>query len=382
MEINKEKTERLRSLLLFIYGQEEGKKRYISLMKSSALKVLKFKYGKIDGELRYKELREKDKIKNTLIGFINRYGEEEGTIKYYEKNKRLSVSVNSLKLNGFSDEEIKKIRGKHSKGSKTDLNSMVEKYGKEEGEKKYQNKIENYFNPWNYIDVMKKDGVNEEEAKKIVSLRQIRDRNCFINKYGKEEGDIRYDNMNKKRSYYNTKIYYVDKYGEEEGLSKYKEACYKRGESSRLSYFIEKYGEEDGNKKYLDLVKKKINYFPDFSSVIEKEFNNSIYEILDSNLKTFFYGYPITKPYFLNVDFNIYKTHCVVPDIKIRNIVIEFDGDYWHSKPKIIERDLIKNRIYEDNNFYLIRVKEGDYLNNKIGVINEVINLINKNIKK
>jgi hypothetical protein len=143
---------------------------------------LQFKFGKIDGLVRYKELREKDKIKNTLKGFIGRYGEEEGTKRYYEKNKKLSVGVENLRRNGFSEEEIIEIRKKHSKGSKTDLETMIKKYGKVEGAKRYQEKMKNHYNPWSYKSVMEKNGLTEEEAKKVVSKRQKRDEEFFYKK--------------------------------------------------------------------------------------------------------------------------------------------------------------------------------------------------------
>lgn len=381
MEKNIEKINRLRKFLIYIYGEKEGTKRCGNLMKGSSLRILQFKFGKSDGLKRYNELREIDKFKNTLDGFISRYGVDEGTKRYHEKNKRLSVNIENLRRNGFSEEEIKKIREKHSKGSKTDLKSMVNKYGEKEGRERYEKKMSNYYNPWDYKCVMEKDGLTEKEAKKLVSKRQIRDKEFFIRKYGKEEGVRRFLESNKKKGYYSTKEYHIEKYGGKLGLIKYKELCHKKGYHSTKEYHIGKYGEELGLIKYKELIKKKVNYFPDFSSRIESEFNQSIFNLLSDEQKSKFYGCPITKPYFLNVDEEKYNTVCIVPDIKIGNIIIEFDGDYWHSLPNIIERDELKDEIYSDYGFKVKRINELEYINNKDSVLNKVINFINKNIK-
>jgi hypothetical protein len=164
------------------------------------------------------------------------------------------------------------------------------------------------------------------------------------------------------------------------GLKKYKELCTKMGFYSTKEYHIKKYGEELGLKKYKELVLKKINNFSDFSSKIELEFNQSIFNFLNEEQKNKFYGAPITKPFYLNVEKEKYDLVCVVPDIKIGNLVIEFDGTYWHSLSKNKERDCLKNQIYEDHNLILKRVDELEYINNKTKILEETIIFINKNL--
>lgn len=377
-----EKINRLRRFLIHLYGEQKGKKRCGNLMRGSSLKVLIFKFGYENGVKRYNELREIDKVKNTLDGFIKRYGQEEGTKRYYDKNSRLSVSVNSLKSNGYSDDEIIKIRTKHRDNSKTDLNSMIHKYGFDNGVKKHKNKMEKHYNPFKYESVMKHHNISEEEAKNIVSKRQIRDLNFFIKKYGEKDGREKFNNINLTRAFKNTKQYYIEKYGQILGLEKYKDVCYKKGNGGRLDYFIEKYGEAEGKIKYQEILKSKLSNFPDFSSNIELEFNQSIYNLISDDIKEKFHGSPITKPFYINVDYDKYGTYCVVPDIKICNIIIEFDGDYWHSLPNTIIRDELKNKIYNDNNLIVKRVKEAEYISNKNNVLENIIVFINKNLKK
>lgn len=56
------------------------------------------------------------------------------------------------------------------------------------------------------------------------------------------------------------------------------------------------------------------------------------------------------------------------------NIGIEYDGDYWHSLPDMIERDHKKDSICKEKNIKLIRVKECDWVKNS----NEVKNMISE----
>lgn len=40
------------------------------------------------------------------------------------------------------------------------------------------------------------------------------------------------------------------------------------------------------------------------------------------------------------------------------NIIIECDGDYWHNLQHIVKRDIIKNKIFNDNDYKMIRIQE------------------------
>jgi very-short-patch-repair endonuclease len=51
-----------------------------------------------------------------------------------------------------------------------------------------------------------------------------------------------------------------------------------------------------------------------------------------------------------------------VPDFIVGNTIIEVDGDYWHNRPDIAERDLRKNAFYEESGFDVIRIWEHEIL--------------------
>lgn len=47
-----------------------------------------------------------------------------------------------------------------------------------------------------------------------------------------------------------------------------------------------------------------------------------------------------------------------VPDFVIGQTIIEVDGDYWHNLPRVIERDIRKNILYQNEGYKIIRIWE------------------------
>lgn len=338
------KLKRLNSFLCSKYGNVEGQKKYLKYSRGCGLKFLIFLYGKNEGKIIYDGRIKKLSYSRTLGAYKDKYGDIEGEKKYLEKNKKLSVGYNTLKNKGLTDEEIFEIKEKHSKKS-----SLKHKYGEE----KYKQYVKsgNYFNPWKKIDVMKKYNISEEDAVKRISNIQKRGKEFFINKYGKYKGVEKYESINKKRAYANTKQYY-----------------------------IEKYGKIIGEKRYKEVMKSRA-YSCGSTSNIQKEFSTKIYNKLSDNVKSYFCGDPITKNYILSLEKKIDDVYFIIPDIRIKNIIIEFDGSYWHSRPEIKIRDLKKDLIYAKYNFKVIRIDENAYKLNEEEVLNNTINFINENIK-
>ena len=55
--------------------------------------------------------------------------------------------------------------------------------------------------------------------------------------------------------------------------------------------------------------------------------------------------------------------------------IIEFDGDYWHSDSK--DYDNTRDEILKDAGWQILRIKESEYLNDKLETINKCIAFIN-----
>lgn len=75
--------------------------------------------------------------------------------------------------------------------------------------------------------------------------------------------------------------------------------------------------------------------------------------------------------------FDTYEFDVYVKDL---NVLIEYDGEFWHSDEKKIARDFKKNEVAKDLGFSLIRIREGNLpaLNGCINIfIRDFDNLIN-----
>lgn len=57
------------------------------------------------------------------------------------------------------------------------------------------------------------------------------------------------------------------------------------------------------------------------------------------------------------------------------NLLVEIDGEYWHSTKKQLNRDLIKNKIAKDQGFILLRLSDKNLL---FSMINETVENIEK----
>jgi len=175
------------------------------------------------------------------------------------------------------------------------------------------------------------------------------------------------------------KKYYIDKYGEEDGILKWNIRCNKT--KHNLLNFIERYGKILGKIRYNKYLHLTLNNYNGVSN-IQLDFSKKLYDIInDDNIKKLFKGKPINDSYLIFLSKNdriILKQKVIIPDIVIKNIIIEFDGDYWHSKSK--EKDDLKDTILKNKNYHVIRVKECDYNYNNTDVLNSVLNEINKYI--
>jgi len=86
------------------------------------------------------------------------------------------------------------------------------------------------------------------------------------------------------------------------------------------------------------------------------------------NVLKFYYGDDVQKNYILE------KKH--YDYILINKILIEYDGDYWHSKPNHMENDKIKNAIAQKNGFIVFRIKDSESKNI------EILNALNRQYKR
>lgn len=297
-----------------------------------------------------------EQVKGSEENYVRRFGEEEG--------KRRWEEFKNLKTYG--------------------LEYMVERYGEEEGKKRWEKALSQKVNTM-------------AERKKIQPYRNGRTLFELQNKHGIKEGYDRWVEMCEKVGYCQTLEFYIERYGEEDGTKRYEQRCLLRDTNSLKSH-IRRYGEEEGTKRYeefvkkvkirsskeyiiltkgedyyKELVKKKLNYFDKSYSKVSQELFWLIYEKLEKTEKCYFAE--------LNEEFSFYiwenNMTIINVDFKLGNNIIEFDGEYWHSRPEQIKKDKERDEYLIKKGYNLLRVKERDYYKDKEKVVEQCIKFLN-----
>lgn len=221
------------------------------------------KYGigwKKEFESWKKKKSEASKGRNTLEGFIKRYGEDEGKKRF----------------------ESFREKSKHT------LESFQKKYGTELGQKKWNDYIhlkkitsKRSIEYW----LIQCDG-NYEEAKEKLREFQSRNLNWYISQYGKIKGKEKYDKRISNQSKLAKKI--KDNFNNGFG-----------------------YGVSNESQKIFDEI---------YSFLNNDEKNHTYYSKLNTEFfKNYYYDFVNTK----------------------LKIVIEYNGDFWHCNPDLINENYI-----------------------------------------
>ena len=253
-------------------------------------------------------------------------------------------------------------------------------------------------------------GYSDEEYKKICSMTAGVTYNSMVNKWGKELGEIKWKEYCDKHSKIASKQYFIDKYGKEEGLKIYHDSraitkegmikkygktlglekwnsyCKRQRYTCSLEYFIKEYGEEIGKEKYNNFCEQRANnggWNTKSYSEISNELFTIIKKILDKNNISNQILYGDNELYIRNQIKDIgYKLDFYD---KTKNLIIEFQGDYWHGNPKKYEKDELSEfqlekvkkdealREYcKNNGIRLVEIWESDY-NRDIDGVNKLL---------
>ncbi len=233
----------------------------------------------------------------------------------------------------------------------------------------------------------------------------------LIEKYGTESGQTRWESYRRKQAETNTFEYKKEKFGwsedefaeynkgrsatlenmisrhgEDIGIERWNAYCERQRYTNTVDYFKKKLGHDAGLEKYKEINAKKAlvhRVSSQIYSKVEKEF----ILLLESQLGNVDNS-SIANPYCLwDNDLNRHYIY----DIKHKDCIIEFNGDYWHANPLIYnEADTIKDHtateiwnkdarkieVANKKGFRTLVVWESDYINNKEKTITEVIKWI------
>lgn len=200
-----------------------------------------------------------ERSKHDLNFYISKYGEEEGAERYKKANTAYKGTTQYYKDQGLSDEEIKKIFKKTKDTQSIDY--FIRKYGKEEGSKLYNDRKNNldksniYFCKEYWI----KRGMTEEEASIHISNQNKHNLDFYINKYGEEEGKKKYDEWKSKTNGYLVRNYNsggVSKESQRIIKDIYKYLCNKDVKIKEYIYYDKDNSEKEiianGNRYFLD----------------------------------------------------------------------------------------------------------------------------------
>lgn len=236
---------------------------------------------------------------------------------YYESTKNYFNTLNEITIFAFN------ITNKDPYKTGVTLSKLIDKYGEEEGEKRWANYINKqaYSNSYEYKN--KKYSWSKEEYV-LYNRERSTTLNNMIKRHGEIEGKKRWDSYIQRQQLTKSYEYMVDTYGIE------RVDAINKSKAQTLENYIERYG-EIGYEKYIEYVNKKHQFY----SKISQKLFFEIDEILEPfGYTTYFaekegeYGKYTTEGYKL-LDYYILE----------KNLCIEFYGDVFHANPSIYNSD-------------------------------------------
>lgn len=269
-----------------------------------------------------------------------------------------------------------------AKATAVTLDNLVKKYGVNEGHSRWNSyrKKQAYTNSFEHKK--EKYGWTKEQFNQYNSSR-AQTLEKMIERYGEINGVERWQTYCERQAYTNTKDYFIKKYGLEKGHQKYLEVNKSKAVNNPI-ILAEKMGITVDDATDI-VIRRQKNFF---TSNLEKEFTT----LLENKIGPLEYT-SFSKPY--GKWSSLLKTY-VVYDIKHKDCIIEFNGDYWHANPKLFEdtaeirgksakeireRDMLKLKTVEEQGFRTFVVWESDFINNKQQTIEKVAKWISNEQK-
>lgn len=265
-----------------------------------------------------------------------------------------------------------------AKSTAVTFDNMVKKHGIIEGSIKwniYKSK-QAYTN--SYKHKKEKYGWTIEQYNEYNSSRS-QTLEKMIGRHGETIGTKKWLSYCDRQSYTNTKEYFIKKYGEEKGSEEFQRINSEKANASSPIKLSEKLGISLDEAVNIIADRYKLAYTSEIENDFVSKLTCKLGNIEYSNL---------TKPY---GKWNHETNQYYVFDIKHKDVIIEFNGDYWHANPKkydatdkirgklascIWSNDKAKLDLARSFGFRVLVVWESDYKTDKDKIINEVIKWI------
>lgn len=172
----------------------------------------------------------------------------------------------------------------------------------------------------------------------------------------KKTKELRYGNPNYNNPAKNKKTC-LEKYGRDNVFKG------EEGKALVVEGSMKKYGVSNPHKTSTVINKTKNTNLLKYGKTIPKNFHAR--NISKGETEVFEYITSIINQEVIHSDrktLEHFELDIYIPSLKLG---IEYDGDYWHSLPKMVERDERKNQECYQKGIRLIRIKESDWLKNQ-----------------
>jgi len=325
---------------------------------------------------------------SSLNSHIVRYGKDVGHILFNEKVKKSTVNKENYLKKHSVEEWYKLCKSKANYG----LSPCIDRYGKIYGPIKWQEILQKKL-------ATQKENFKDKKWHNGSTLEEYQER------HGIEDGYNRWKKRYDKHSYDVSKQRYIDQYGKKLGTK----ICHDLKDNTSKSAFIKRYGEKDGILKYKENCKKcaiteakmiclygekqgKIKYKEWILKVTasnkNRKFNGYskisqvlfwlLYDELNINDKNNCYFGELNNEYQFYVNHeNNYPKKIIRVDFKCKNVIIEYDCDYYHDEDLDRQRDaLLITKGYK-----ILRINHNEFIKykNRDGIINKCKQFINEN---
>ena len=267
-----------------------------------------------------------------------------------------------------------------SKKTAITLENFIKKYGEVEGKNKWNTYREKQAISNSLEYKKEKHGWTSDQFDAFNKSRAVTLENMII-KHGETKGIELWSQYCDRQKYTKTKEYFISNYGEVNGLQKYLEINRKKSEPHDPKLLSEKLG--ISIDQAVDVIANRGSY--KYTSLLEQEFIN----LLELRIGPLDHT-SLKLPFGRWID-SISKY--VVYDIKHKDCIIEFNGDYWHANPKIYNKtDLIRGTPASDIwkkdsikineatklGYRTLIVWESDFIKNKQAIVEETAKWILK----
>lgn len=258
--------------------------------------------------------------------------------------------------------------------------TLTQKYGEEEGKKRWTEYKSKQAKTNTYEYKKEKYGWTEEDFKSYNKSRAATLKN-MIERHGEEEGLRLWQEYCDRQAFTNTLEYFIEKEGDrEKGLEVFLKLNKEKANSQNPEFIAEKYGVSFDEALKIISSRKTLS----FISESEKQFVDWLEETMNYKFKYTYktrqfcrWSYERNQPVFFDI---------VDPDLKI---CIEFNGDYWHCRPKnyfktrkqpmpfgktpeeVWRYDIAKRKIMKNLGYKYIVVWWSDWIDNPKKVIKE-----------